>query len=90
MAPLTGRSWLRERGRAAGARAAAQEVRLAVTRSFLEGVADAARAKAVDLSPREVSTLCWAFGRLNVSAPELLDSLCLRALPRLPAFRRRG
>ena len=48
------------------------QVRLAVTRSLLEGVAREAQRKREQLSPREVSTLCWAFGRLRVPAPDLL------------------
>ena len=70
--------------------AAAHEVRLAVTRSLLEGVAREAQRKREQLSPREVSTLCWAFGRLRVPAPDLLDTLCARALPRLCQFTPQG
>ena len=39
---------------------------------------------------REVSTLCWAFGRLRLPAPDLLDTLCARALPRLCQFTPQG
>ena len=40
--------------------------------------------------PLQVSTLCWAFGRLRVPAPDLLDTLCARALPRLCQFTPQG
>ena len=69
---------LRARGRDIVREAAAREVRRAVTVSLFEGIAAEARRKRDKITPREVSTLCWAFGRLRVGAPELLDVLCAR------------
>lgn len=70
--------------------AAAREVRAAVTRSLLEGVAEAAVRRRDEISPREIANLAWAFGRLNVPAPALLDVLVARALPRLEEFTPQG
>ena len=70
--------------------AAAREVRAAVTRSLLEGVAEAAVLRRDEMFPREVSNLAWAFGRLNVSAPALFDALVERALPQLRDFTPQG